>query len=41
MRNEAIAKVLVHNIVAVHQPHVKLGIEPVFWPGQQDDGERS
>lgn len=31
MRNEVLCKVLCHNIVVVHQSHVELGIEPVFW----------
>jgi transposase len=31
MKNEVLCKVLCHNIVVVHQSHVELGIEPVFW----------
>jgi len=31
MKNEVLCKLLCHNIVVVHQPHVELGIEPVFW----------
>jgi transposase len=40
MKNEVLCKFLCHNIVVVHQSHVELGIEPVFWPegGADDDG---
>jgi transposase len=31
MTNEALCKFLAHNICVVHQSHVELGIEPVFW----------
>lgn len=31
MKNEVLCKVLCHNIVVVHQSHIELGIEPVFW----------
>jgi hypothetical protein len=31
MVNEALVKVLCHNVVVVHQSHIELGIEPVFW----------
>ena len=31
MKNEVLCKFLCHNIVVVHQSHVELGIEPVFW----------
>jgi transposase len=31
MVNEALVKVLCHNLVVVHQSHIELGIEPVFW----------
>lgn len=31
MVNEVYAKFLCHNICVVHQSHVELGIEPVFW----------
>jgi len=31
MKNEALCKFLCHNIVVVHQSHIELGIEPVFW----------
>lgn len=35
MKNEVLCKCLAHNIVVVHQSHVELGIEPVFWPTQE------
>lgn len=31
MKNEVLAKFLCHNIVVVHQSHIELGIEPIFW----------
>jgi transposase len=31
MTNECLAKFIAHNICVVHQSHVELGIEPVFW----------
>jgi transposase len=31
MTNEVLCKFLCHNIVVVHQSHIELGIEPVFW----------
>jgi transposase len=31
MKNEVLCKCLCHNIVVVHQSHIELGIEPVFW----------
>jgi transposase len=31
MKNEVLCKLLCHNICVVHQSHVELGIEPVFW----------
>jgi len=31
MKNEVLCKFLCHNICCVHQAHVELGIEPVFW----------
>ncbi len=34
MVNETLAKVLCHNLVVVHQSHIELGIEPVFWAGK-------
>jgi transposase len=36
MANEVYCKFLCHNILVVHQSHVELGIEPVFW---RDEGE--
>jgi transposase len=32
MKNEVLCKFLCHNLCVVHQSHVELGIEPVFWP---------
>jgi transposase len=40
MRNEVLCKFLCHNIVVVHQSHVELGIEPVFW-GEKPAPEES
>lgn len=37
MKNEVLAKFLAHNICVVHQSHVELGIEPVFWQDEQED----
>ena len=31
MKNEVLCKFLCHNIVVMHQSHIELGIEPVFW----------
>jgi transposase len=31
MKNEVLCKFLCHNICVVHQSHLELGIEPVFW----------
>jgi transposase len=31
MKNEVLCKFLCHNICVVHQSHVELGIEPLFW----------
>lgn len=30
-KNEVLTKLLAHNICVVHQSHIELGIEPVFW----------
>ena len=35
MMNEAMAKILAHNIVVLIQSHIELGIEPIFW-GESD-----
>ncbi len=32
--NEALLKVVCHNIVVLVQSIYELGIEPVFWPGK-------
>lgn len=32
MRNEVFCKILAHNLCVVHESHVDLGIEPIFWP---------
>lgn len=37
MRNEVLCKFLCHNLCVVHQSHVELGIEPVFWGEQPDE----
>ena len=31
MKNEVLCKLLCHNLCVVHQSHIELGIEPVFW----------
>jgi transposase len=31
MKNEVLCKFLAHNLCVVHQSHIELGIEPVFW----------
>ena len=31
MVNEVLVKILCHNLVVVHQSHIELGIEPIFW----------
>lgn len=31
LKNEALLKLLCHNVVVVHQAVAELGIEPVFW----------
>ena len=31
MVNEALCKILAHNVCVVHQSHIELGIEPMFW----------
>ena len=31
MMNEVLCKLLCHNLCVVHQSHIELGIEPVFW----------
>jgi transposase len=31
MKNEVLCKFLCHNICVVHQSHIELGIQPVFW----------
>jgi hypothetical protein len=38
MANEVYCKFLCHNICVVHQSHVELGIEPVFWQEDQVEG---
>jgi hypothetical protein len=42
MRNEAYTKFLCHNICVVHQSHIELGLEPMFWanePAEPEGGE--
>jgi transposase len=41
MVNEALCKVLCHNLVVVHQSHIELGIEPVFWADKPVPVERA
>jgi transposase len=38
MMNEVLCKFLCHNICVVHQSHIELGIEPIFWPDGQQPG---
>lgn len=38
MKNEVLCKFLCHNIVVVHQSHIELGIEPVFWGDRPQTG---
>jgi transposase len=37
MKNEVLCKFLCHNICVVHQSHIELGIEPVFWTDEPED----
>ena len=41
MVNEVLCKFLAHNICVVHQSHIELGIEPVFWKDEPQTGERN
>jgi transposase len=44
MVNEALVKILCHNICVVHQSHIELGIEPVFWadrPAPEEEAKRA
>jgi hypothetical protein len=36
MRNEALAKILCHNICCVIQEMYELGIEPTFWGSDEE-----
>jgi hypothetical protein len=40
MKNEVLYKFLCHNLCVVHQSHVELGIEPVFWGERTKPGDR-
>ncbi len=40
MKNEALCKLLCHNICVVHQSHVELGIEEAFWPKKEAEANR-
>jgi hypothetical protein len=40
MKNEVLCKFLCHNVVVVHQSHVELGIEPVFWKEEPQPDNR-
>jgi hypothetical protein len=35
MKNEALCKILAHNLCCLILSHLELGIEPVFWGGEQ------
>lgn len=37
MKNEVLCKFLCHNLCVVHQSHIELGIEPVFWEDERKD----
>ncbi len=39
MANEVLCKFLCHNLCVVHQSHVELGIEPVFWGDEPKSAE--
>lgn len=39
MRNEALCKILCHNLTVVIQEQVELGIEATFWPEQADQSK--
>lgn len=39
MKNEVLCKFLAHNLCVVHQSHIELGIEPVFWEDERRDEE--
>jgi transposase len=36
MKNEVLCKFLCHNLCVVHQSHIELGIEPVFWTNEPE-----
>jgi hypothetical protein len=35
--NQASAKLVCHNLCVVHQSHVELGIETVFWQDERNE----
>ncbi len=37
MKNETLCKLLAHNSIVVHQSHIELGIEPIFWADKPVD----
>jgi hypothetical protein len=39
MKNEVLCKFLCHNLVVVHQTHVGMGVEPVFWADETGPGD--
>lgn len=39
MKNEVLCKFLCHNLCVVHQSHIELGIESVFWENPADVGD--
>jgi transposase len=41
MKNEALCKVLCHNLCCVIQAHCELGIEPIFWQDERGDAPRA
>jgi hypothetical protein len=40
MKNEVYCKFLCNNICVVHQSHIELGIEPVFWSDEPAGDEQ-
>jgi transposase len=41
MKNEVLCKFIAHNICVVHQSHIELGVEPVFWQNEPKPEEES
>jgi len=40
MKNEVLCKFLAHNVCVIHQSHIELGIEPVFWGSEPEPEQR-